>query len=219
MLTVRGELPDVLGATFEAAINRIADRMKPPKGQRWGPRQHRQADALVELAHAWEHAEPGPTLGKPLLVTEVPTHGPAMLAGIPLPAAMVEQLRASASIEPVLVDDTDQPVTRGRRSTALSAKLQRAVLLRDGHCRCTPGCELRYGLQIHHLRPRSWGGTDEMTNLAALAPAHHPEFIPHGSYALVGNPNQPDGLRKIHIDQLTPDQRAQVGLPPPGPSP
>ena len=46
---------------------------------------------------------------KPLLVVQVPLSGPAEVAGVPLPDAMVEQLRANASIEPVLVDETGIP--------------------------------------------------------------------------------------------------------------
>jgi hypothetical protein len=38
-------------------------------------------------------------------------------------------------------------------------------------------------------------------------------LIPHGPYALVGNPNRPDGLRLAHIDDLTTEEAAQVGLP------
>ena len=86
------------------------------------------------------------------------------------------------------------------------------MLLRDGHCRCG-NCDLRYGLHAHHLRPRSWGGSDEPSNLAMVASVHHPMLIPHGPYALVGNPNRPDGLRLAHIDDLTPEEAAQVGLP------
>jgi hypothetical protein len=88
--------------------------------------------------------------------------------------------------------------------------------LRDGHCRCDTS-EVRYGLRIHHLRPRSWGGSDDPSNLAAVCvPAgHHPRLIPHGPWALVGNPNQPDGLRMVHINDLTPEEAEQFGLPPP----
>jgi hypothetical protein len=32
---------------------------------------------------------------------------------------------------------------------------------------------------------------------------------------LVGNPNLPDGLQMIHVDDLSPEQAAQVGLPRP----
>ena len=221
MLQLRGKLPVVLGAPFVEAINRIVDRMKPRTGQRWESRDRRQADALLELVGAWEHADGSPTAARPLFVTEIPLTGPAEIVGIPLPEAMVEQLRASASVEPVLVDEAAGPLTIGKRSSSLSPKTVRAVLLRDGHCRCTPGCDLRYGLQAHHRRPRTWGGTDELANLVAIASSHHPKFIPHGPYALVGNPNQPDGLRTVHIEDLTSEEREEVGLPPPrdGPGP
>ena len=83
-----------------------------------------------------------------------------------------------------------------------------------GCARCG-NCDLHYGLHAHHIRPRSLGGGDEPSNLAMVASVHHPMLIPHGPYALVGNPNRPDGLRMVHIDDLTPEEAAQVGLPPP----
>ena len=94
----------------------------------------------------------------------------------------------------------------------LSPKVVRAVLLRDQRCRV---CGRRHRLQIHHLRPRSWGGTEEISDLASVCTTCHPDLIPHGPYALVGNPNLPDGLDRVHLDDLTPEQRQQVGLPPP----
>ena len=39
-------------------------------------------------------------------------------------------------------------------------------------------------------------------------------LIPNGPYAIVGNPNLPDGLRTVHVDDLTPEEAEQVGLPP-----
>ena len=39
-------------------------------------------------------------------------------------------------------------------------------------------------------------------------------LIPHGPWALVGNPNQPDGLHLVHLDDLT-AKPLQLGLPPP----
>ena len=90
------------------------------------------------------------------------------------------------------------------------------MLLRDGHCRI-PDCEIDHGLQIHHLRPQSWGGSDDPSDLAAVCTAggHHQMLIPHGPWALVGNPNQPDGLRLVHLDELTEADALQLGLPPP----
>ncbi len=216
MLQVHGELPDVMGVKFEATVNKLVERMKPPKGRPWERRDRRAADALVQMCDAVEVAEKVETpqlAPQPLFCVDVPPDGPVEVAGIPLPDAMVAGWRAAARIEPVLVDGDGAPVAVGRASSTLSRKVVRAILLRDGHCRCGE-CDLRYGLHIHHLRPRSWGGTDEPSNLAAVAGVHHSILIPHGPYALVGNPNQPDGLKMKHIDDLTPEEAAQVGLPP-----
>jgi hypothetical protein len=230
MLQVRAALPDVDGARFEATINRMVDRMRPAKGEPWDTRERRGADALVELCdHSHDtdenqhrdgdHGGGGVSLApRPLFVVEVPQHGPAEIAGIPLPDAMVEQLRANAVIEPVLVDEHGTHLATGTRRTVLSAKITRAVLLRDGHCRW-PGCERRTGLQVHHLVPRSWGGGDDLANLAAVCTGggtdHHTKLVPHGPWTLTGNPNQPHGLRLVHRDEacVTPDQAEQLGPP------
>lgn len=172
----------------------------------------RAADALMVMCDAVavaERVETPMAAAPPSLVTEVGMHGPATVVGIPLPDAMVEQLRASATVEPLLVDDDGFAVAVGRRARSLSWKVVRAVLVRDGHCHCGH-CDLRYGLQVHHRRPRSWGGRDDISNLAAVASVHHPLLIPNGPDALVGNPNLPDGLRMVHVDQLTPEQAQQM---------
>ena len=46
MLQLHGQLPDVLGAKFEATIQQLTEQMKPAKGQRWDSFEHRAADAL-----------------------------------------------------------------------------------------------------------------------------------------------------------------------------
>ncbi len=93
MLSIRGELPDVDGALFEATLHRMIDRMHPAKGQSWDKRERRAADALVELCERFADVESPVTRSKPLLLVEVPLHGPAEVAGIPLPDVMVEKLR------------------------------------------------------------------------------------------------------------------------------
>jgi 5-methylcytosine-specific restriction endonuclease McrA len=67
-----------------------------------------------------------------------------------------------------------------------------------------PGCARRRGLEAHHLVPRTWGGTDEIANLAVVCPSHHRDLVPHGTKALVGNPNRPDGLRLVDAADLPP---------------
>jgi hypothetical protein len=218
MLHLHGQLPDVLGATFEATIQQLTEQMKPAKGQVWDRFEHRAADALVSLCEQPDTKDETATLApRPVVQTLVPVSGPAEIAGVPIADSRLEQLRANASIEPVLVDDDGTPLAIGKRFSALSPKIVRAVLLRDHCCQI---CSRRHRLQIHHLRPRSWGGTDEISDLAAVCSTCHPDLVPHGPYALVGNPNLPGDLRKVHLDDLTPEQREQLGLRPPraGPS-
>jgi hypothetical protein len=123
---------------------------------------------------------------------------------------LLEQLRANASITPVLVDDDGTVVSIGRATPGLPPKLRRAVLLRDTRCR-VPGCGLRRGLQVHHLLPSTWGGNDVIANLAAVCRAHHRLLIPHGLLALVGNPNLPDGLELVTAAGTAEDQGATCG--------
>src|SRR3954452_12915988 len=215
MLHLRGQLPSVMGATLEATITKLTEQMKPARGQAWDSFEHRAADALLALCEQPETNEQTPTLAsRPVLQLSVPLHGPAEIAGIPIADSLLEQLRANATIEPVLVDDDGVAVAIGKRFTVLSPKVIRAVLLRDGGCRYA-NCRSRRGLEVHHLRPRSWGGSDDISGLVAVCVKHHRMLVPHGAWALVGNPNQPDGLQLPRLDDLSPDQAEQLGRPPP----
>ena len=203
MLSVRGELPDVDGALVESVFDRMIERMRPAKGQRWDTYAHRGADALVELCRTYADVEPTGR-HKPHLVVSVPADGPAEVNGIPIAASTLEALRADATLETILVDG-DTPLAPGRTQPALSPKITRAVRLRDGHCRW-PGCERTTGLDTHHLVPRSYGGSDDLANLASVCKGggtdHHHQLVPQGPYWLIGNPNQPDGLRLRHRDDF-----------------
>lgn len=204
MLSIHGQLPDLDGSLFENTINRLVDGMRPVPGASWASRDQRAADALSILCRDYSNDE-APRAAQALLVVEVPIAGPAEVAGIPLPDSVVESLLASGRIEPVLVDGDGARIAAGRVASALSHKIARAVGLRDGHCRW-PGCTRRTGLQVHHLWPRSWGGTDEISNLAMVCVGggtdHHVKLVPHGELLLLGNPNRPDGLQLLRRDEL-----------------
>src|SRR5262249_44514353 len=92
MLAITGELPDIDGARFKAVIEQMTERMRPARGQPWDTFAHRAADALIELATKYESIEcDAPTRApRPLLQVSVPRHGPATVAGIPLPDGMIE---------------------------------------------------------------------------------------------------------------------------------
>jgi hypothetical protein len=195
MFHLQGQLPVVMGVEFEATITGLTEKMKPGKGQAWDSFEHRAADALLQLCAPRSDGDTPTLAAQPHLQVLVPREGPAEIAGIPIPDTLLEQLRSNAVIEPVLVDD-DAPVAVGKCTSALSPKIRRAVLLRDNRCRIH-GCAIRHGLEVHHLVPRSEGGTDDISNLACVCPAHHRLLVPYGRYALVGNPNRPDGLQLV----------------------
>jgi len=198
MLEFRGQLPDVMGALFEETITKLTEQMKPAKGEPWTPFEQRAADALLALCapHNCDDEHEPSWAAQPNIQIAVPLQGPAHIAGIPIAESLLEQLRANATIEPVLVDEDGAPIGFGRRSSAISPKLRRAVLLRDTQCR-VPGCARRRGLEVHHLTLRTWGRLDEIANLTAVCPAHHRLLVPNGLLALVGNPNLPDGLELV----------------------
>jgi hypothetical protein len=204
MLAGSFRLPDVDGALFEGALNRMIDRMRPAKGERWETRERRGADALTDLVRNYADGEAvsGPQIGFSVLI---PPNGPATIAGIPLPDAMVEHLRTEARIEPTVLDRDGMPVETGRATSVVSGRDLRAVRLRDGKCRW-PGCDRRTGLQVHHLWPRSWGGDDRRHNLACVCTGggtdHHAQLAPQGPYLLLGNPNDAHGLHLVHRDDL-----------------
>ncbi|MBM3694033.1 MAG: HNH endonuclease [Actinobacteria bacterium] len=105
---------------------------------------------------------------------------------------MVERLRAEAGVEPVLVDAEGARRRVGRTESALGAKTRRVVRQRDGHCRF-PGCDRRVGLEVHHLWPVSWGGTDAIANLATVCSTHHARLAPQGRLPPAREPEPPGG--------------------------
>ncbi len=205
-LQVRGQLPDVMGAEFEATITKLTEQMKPPKGQAWAPFEQRAADALLQLCDP-PAALSTSTSRRGRCSRSCSSHcrctAPPRSPGSPSPTRLLEQMRANVSIEPVVVDDDGSVIGFGRRTSALPPKLRRAVLLRDARCR-VPGCGRRRGLEVHHMVPRSWDGSDQISNLAAVCPAHHRLLVPHGLLALVGNPNLPDGLELVTATRAPP---------------
>ena len=202
MLDGRYRLADIDGALVESVFTEMIEQMRPAKGQPWDTREHRAADALVELCRRYREGRSDETTTgyRAHFVVHVPTQGPATVAGVPLPDGMVERLRAEARIEPVLTHD-GEPIVVGRTESVLSEKTKRVVKQRDGHCRY-PGCDRRVGLHVHHLWPASWGGTDQIWNLATVCTVHHAQLAPQGRLLLLGNPNNPAGLALVDRDDL-----------------
>lgn len=78
--------------------------------------------------------------------------------------------------EPVTRENTWSSERDAETAFATSADysaVRRDVLERDGWRCMYPGCEARKNLEVHHVRFRSRGGTDEPSNLAVVCHFHH----------------------------------------------
>jgi hypothetical protein len=96
------------------------------------------------------------------------------------------------------------PLDVGTATSTVPPHLRRAVIARDRHC-AFPGCRQRpAACQVHHLIPRSKGGTTALTNLLLTCPFHHLIAIHRWGWtiALHGDgtttATSPDGKRVLH---------------------
>ena len=194
----RFELPmEHGGAIVEKFFDLVTENMRPQTGEAWEPLDRRQADVLIGLcqmeAGADDSAEHATVGARVDFHVDIRLDGEATMCGVPLPDEWVEAARANARLHLRVVDDNGNVIAEDRARTFVSQKRRRAIVRRDGRCRW-PGCNRRLRLQVHHLHPSSWGGTDDTSNLAAVCAHHHGLLVPHGDYLLDGNPNTPDGL-------------------------
>jgi hypothetical protein len=96
--------------------------------------------------------------------------------------AVVEQARCDA-LEAGRVDG-DMPT---RTTPTIPTKIRNLVMRRDHHRCMVPGCRASRHLEVHHLRARAEGGTNEPSNLAVLCDGHH-RALHRGRLVITGKP-------------------------------
>jgi len=198
-LRLSGEIFDVDAAFVEAIFEHEIETMKPAKGQPWEPRGRRGADALTAICRrAGKPEASGATpRWRPTVVIHEGSDAQPTVNGMPIDVATVEQVIADgARVRRVRDDDSLAPPKGARIPAALRDYLKG----RDVTCR-VPGCNRAFGLDAHHLVPRSWGGPTDKHNLVLVCTTHHHELVPHGRWVLDGDPEQPDGLTMRRIDE------------------
>ncbi len=170
-------------------------------------REQRRADALVGIARDSLNRKPheggvsGPVVT--VMVEAVAAAeskgeaGVAISGGPRVGPDTLDRILCEGSVE-VMVDRGSgrSPVVSATRGV-IPPKIRRFVLLRDRGC-TIDGCGSRYRLQVHHIVPRSKGGTHDVENLATLCWWHHQVAI-HG--------------RGYRIDPTSPPQRRRI-IPP-----
>ena len=77
-----------------------------------------------------------------------------------------------AQVAALACDATVSEPGKPNRAT-IAPRTRRAVLARDRHRCTTPGCGATAFLEVHHIQPRSRGGSNEATNLVTLCARCH----------------------------------------------
>lgn len=80
---------------------------------------------------------------------------------------------SSTESERILCDARIDDPRRGPNRHTISPAVRRRVLARDGHRCQIPGCTNTRFLEVHHITPRSRGGSNAASNLITLCSACH----------------------------------------------
>ncbi|MCO5168543.1 MAG: HNH endonuclease [Planctomycetes bacterium] len=102
--------------------------------------------------------------------------------GAPISAETARRLTCDGATTPVLMQG-ETPLDLGRKRRRVSARLLRALLIRDGGC-TFPGCTNREFLDAHHLEHWARGGRTNRANMTLLCWAHH-RLVHEGGYRAV----------------------------------
>jgi len=205
MIAGRFRIPELDGILVERVSEHMAEQLRPETGEAWDSLAHRKADALVELCTNYADVEPTGKF-RHTIVTHVRADGSADCDGLEIASPTVAAARPGARVKTRHEDAHGIETATTPARNALPAVIERHVRDRDPHCR-VPGCTHTRRLQPHHLVPCCKGGWDGIDNLAMVCPYHHRMLTPHGPWHLIGDPEQIDGLRLVHQDDLI-DARA-----------
>jgi 5-methylcytosine-specific restriction endonuclease McrA len=190
-------------------VNRALDERTDqfPTDSHTMPRDQRRADALVAIAHEWldGNLSPGRFPG-PVVTVIVDAErasetdgeaGVALVGGPRIGPDTLDRIICEGSVEILIDSASGVPLAVGPTTRVVPPKVRRLVLARDGGC-TIDGCTSRYRLQVHHIVPRSRGGTHNLGNLTTLCWWHH-----HIAIHTTGH----------HIDPTSPPHRHRL-LPP-----
>jgi len=103
------------------------------------------------------------------------------------PAGLAAYLRTQLLPQPAA--SISLPLDVGRPTEVIPPHLRRAIITRDRHC-AFPGCDQPpAGCQVHHIVPRSEGGTTSLHNCYLLCTFHHLIAVHTWGWQLRPNPD------------------------------
>jgi Domain of unknown function (DUF222)/HNH endonuclease len=118
------------------------------------------------------------------------------------PAGLAAWLRTTLTAGPAAA--ISQPLDIGAATEVIPPHLRRAVVLRDRHCGF-PGCyRPPAACHVHHIIPRSRGGTTSLANCLLLCSFHHLVAVHRWGWTIRLHPDgtttatSPDGRKTLH---------------------
>ncbi|MBK8164383.1 MAG: HNH endonuclease [bacterium] len=113
--------------------------------------------------------------------TQIIVHQCPDCAAATVTTAAGERALAPAQLAALNCDARIAEAGKPNRAT-IPPRIRRAVLARDRHRCATPGCGATAFLEVHHVTPRSRGGTNKPANLVTLCGRCH-AFVHEGAVA------------------------------------
>ncbi len=172
-----------------------------------------RADAMVAMAQDWFDGRPGPLRPEragPIVTVMVDAAlasrtnaeaGVVITDGPRIGPDTLDRIMCEGSVEIIVDRGNAVPLAVGPTTRVVPPKMRRFILSRDGAC-TIGGCNSTYRLEVHHIIPRSRGGTHVPENLTTLCWWHHHVAI-HGQ-GLYIDPESPPKRRRL----IPPDSRS-----------
>jgi hypothetical protein len=195
-LRLTGTLFDVTAALVEEVLEHEIETMRPAEGQPWETRARRGADAIEAICRRAKDGVSPKGAWRPSVVVHVGSDAQPTVNGMPISVQTVEDLITTGARVREVHDDDPLAPTSGDR---IPQKLREYLKGRDTTCR-VPGCGRVFGLDAHHIVPRSWGGATDKRNIVLVCTTHHHQLVPNGRWDLDGDPEAPDGLVLRQLD-------------------
>jgi len=181
---IRGRLDAEGSAIVRTAVDALAapgpavDGVRDPR-----PPKRRRAEAIIEICRRFLDTGAVPMQGgeKPHLTITICFHdlqlrlaGHATFdTGQPVSPETARRLACDATIIPMVLGSSGEPLDVGRATRTIPPAIRRAVVARDIGC-VHPGCDIPAAwCDVHHCRHWADFGPTAVSNLALLCAKHH----------------------------------------------
>jgi hypothetical protein len=187
-ITLEPEGADIFNRALQRAYDELhrADDPRTPSQQR--------ADALVEIARTYLAGKPARgNLPHVLVLTDPPTLrgdqvGECRLAdGTRISPDTARRIVCDADIQTLVLDDAGVPLALGRSTRNFTPDQFRALVARDGGCRCCGASPDR--CDAHHVNEWNHQGPTDIDNGMLLCRFGCHRGMHEGRWKVVGNPN------------------------------